>query len=130
MKAVVLLSGGLDSILAAKLILKQGIHLTGLYFSTPFQQRKKTHFKNYALLATQALGIKLKTLFLAKDLFEAVKNPRYGYGTNMNPCIDCRIIMLKKAKAFMQKIGASFIVTGEVLGQRPMSQKKTYLRAN
>jgi hypothetical protein len=70
-----------------------------------------------------SLGIELVVINLAEEFLEIVKNPMYGYGSNINPCIDCKILMLKKAKELMQKIDAEFLITGEVAGQRPMSQK-------
>jgi tRNA U34 2-thiouridine synthase MnmA/TrmU len=78
--------------------------------------------------AVSALGIPLKVLNVSEEYLPVVKNPKHGYGSNMNPCIDCRIFMLKKTKAYMEGSGASFIVTGEVLGERPMSQRRDALR--
>jgi tRNA U34 2-thiouridine synthase MnmA/TrmU len=75
-----------------------------------------------------ALGIPLRVFNVSEEYLNVVKNPRHGYGSNMNPCIDCRIFMLKKAKAYMEEVGASFVVTGEVLGQRPMSQRRDAMR--
>ncbi len=126
MKAVALLSGGLDSALALKIILDQGIDVIPINFVTPFclcDSRKKG-CKKKALLIAKQLDIELKILNISEEYLEIVKNPKYGYGSNLNPCIDCRILIFKKAKEFMKDIGASFIVTGEVLGQRPMSQNK------
>jgi tRNA U34 2-thiouridine synthase MnmA/TrmU len=78
--------------------------------------------------AVEGLGIPLKVLNVSEEYLGVVKDPKHGYGRNMNPCIDCRIFMLKKAKAHMEDSGAAFIVTGEVLGQRPMSQRKDVMR--
>jgi len=75
-----------------------------------------------------ALGIPLKVFNVSEEYLNVVKHPKHGYGSNMNPCIDCRIFMLKKAKAYMEMVSASFIVTGEVLGQRPMSQRRDAMR--
>jgi len=123
-RAVALLSGGLDSSLAVKLVLEQGIEVVGLYFSTPFCTRDNRVCSNSAVsrIASQ-FGIKLKTIFLGDEYFEILKRPKFGYGSNLNPCIDCKILFLRKAKELMEEIGASFIVTGEVLNQRPMSQR-------
>ncbi|TLN19153.1 hypothetical protein FDZ71_05130, partial [bacterium] len=122
MKALVLLSGGLDSAIASKIVLEQGIEVEALNFTTPFIQQ------NDLTSLTDELDIKLHVVALLEDYLEVVKCPKHGYGSNMNPCIDCRILMLRKAKGHMDEVGASFIVTGEVLGQRPMSQHKDALR--
>jgi tRNA U34 2-thiouridine synthase MnmA/TrmU len=76
----------------------------------------------------ETLGIPLKVFNVSEDYLDVVRYPKHGYGSNMNPCIDCRIFMLRKAKAYMEESGASFIVTGEVLGQRPMSQRRDAMR--
>ena len=125
MKAIALLSGGLDSTLAVKVVMEQGIELEALNFLTVFCTC--TH-KGESCLASQkavdSLGIPLRVFNVSEEYLDVVKHPKHGYGSNMNPCIDCRIFMLKKAKAYMEDASASFIVTGEVLGQRPMSQRR------
>jgi len=129
MKAVTLLSGGLDSTLAAKVVMEQGIELEALNFMTLFctcTHRGATCLASQK--AVETLGIPLRVFNVSEEYLSVVKDPRHGYGRNMNPCIDCRIFMLKKAKAYMQDSGAAFIVTGEVLGQRPMSQRKDAMR--
>ena len=129
MKALALLSGGLDSTLAAKVILEQGIALEALNFLTVFCNC--THRGETCLAskkAVEGLGIPLKVLNVSDEYLDVVKHPKHGYGRNMNPCIDCRIFMLKKAKDHMESSKASFIITGEVLGQRPMSQRKEAMR--
>jgi tRNA-specific 2-thiouridylase len=129
MKAIALLSGGLDSTLAARLILDQGIELEALNFMTVFctcTNREATCLASQK--AVETLGISLKVFNVSEEYLHVVKYPKHGYGSNMNPCIDCRIFMLKKAKAYMEESGASFIVTGEVLGQRPMSQRRDAMR--
>jgi tRNA U34 2-thiouridine synthase MnmA/TrmU len=129
MKAIALLSGGLDSTLAAKVVLDLGIELEALNFLTVFctcTHRGETCLASQK--AVSALGIPLNVLNVSEEYLHVVKNPKHGYGSNMNPCIDCRIFMLKKAKAYMEEIGASFIVTGEVLGERPMSQRRDSMR--
>lgn len=128
-KAIALLSGGLDSILATKLILEQGIDVEAVNFLTVFctcTARGKTCLASKS--AADKLGIKLRVFEVSKEYFEIIKNPKYGYGSNMNPCLDCRIFMFKKAGQYMKEQGASFLVTGEVLGERPMSQRKEAMR--
>ncbi len=117
-KAISLLSGGLDSTLATKLILDQGIEVIGLFLESPFG------CKDDVSLIAEHLGIRLITVQKGMDYVDLVRNPKYGYGKNMNPCIDCRIYMFKIAQQVMDAEGADFIITGEVLGQRPMSQRK------
>ena len=121
MKAIALLSGGLDSILAAKIIMEQGIEVEGLTFETPFFGARK------ARKVAQNIGLPLSTMDITEEHLEMLKAPRYGYGKNMNPCIDCHILMLKNAGRRMEASGADFVVTGEVLGQRPMSQGRQSL---
>jgi len=125
-KAVSLLSGGLDSILATRLIMEQGIEVEALHFTSVFCTCTKGD-KGCGMQAPRTareLGIKLAVRMKGLDYIEVLKKPRHGYGRGMNPCIDCRIYTLRKAKEFMEEIGASFIITGEVLGQRPMSQRR------
>ena len=129
MKAIALLSGGLDSTLAARLVLDQGIELEALNFMTVFCTCTT---KGATCLASQkaveVLGIPLKVFNISEEYLQILRNPKHGYGRNMNPCIDCRIFILKKAKAYMETCGARFIITGEVLGQRPMSQRRDAMR--
>lgn len=119
-KALALFSGGLDSILAIKLIQEQGIAVEAITFLTPFYSARAGGFSLER--AAQQLGVPLKVVRLGLDYLRVIRKPKYGYGRHMNPCIDCRIYMLKKAKQYAKQIGASFIITGEVLGERPMSQ--------
>ncbi len=123
-KAVALFSGGLDSMLAIKLILEQGIEVHALNFLTIFCTCTSKGCMHQATKASKELGVPLKVMNITKEYMEVVKNPKHGRGRAMNPCIDCRIFTFKKAKAFMDEIGASFVITGEVLGQRPMSQRR------
>lgn len=116
-----LLSGGLDSLLAAKLLLNQGIGITGLAFKSPFFGPKS------AIGATKELGIELVVKDITQEHLKIVKNPKYGYGANMNPCIDCHALMIREAGKLMQQKGYDFIFTGEVLNQRPMSQTRRSL---
>ncbi len=124
-RALVLISGGLDSRLAVKLLQNQGIEIIGLNFDFPFGSAccdtlctfsfsQKNKFK------LEIINCKKGKLF--KEYLNIVKNPKFGYGSAMNPCIDCRIFILKKAKKLMKKYKADFIATGEVLNERPMSQ--------
>ena len=121
MKALGFLSGGLDSTLAVKLILDQGIDVVVLKFTSPFClcDRKGRCF---AVEVAEKLNVPLRMMYKGQEYLRVIRNPKYGYGSGMNPCIDCRIFMLKKAKRYAEEIGASFIFTGEVLDERPMSQ--------
>ncbi len=123
-KAVMLLSGGLDSTLAAKMMLDMGIELEAINFVTTFCTCTKKGCQHQASKVANELGIKITVENITEEYLEVVKNPKHGYGSGVNPCIDCRIFTFKRAKSFMEKIGASFVVTGEVLGERPMSQRK------
>ncbi len=126
MKAIVLLSGGLDSTLAARIMQDFGLELIALNTVSPFclcnHKSSSGCFHGTARIAKE-LGIKLEVVDVSSELLALVKNPKHGYGSNMNPCIDCRILLFKKARELMEKEGASFVITGEVVGQRPMSQK-------
>jgi len=124
MKAVALLSGGLDSMLAVCLVRRQGIEPLGLSLVSVFHSNDGSGEEELsAVKAARRLGIDLELLPASESMLEVVRHPRYGYGSGVNPCIDCRISMLKSAREYMAKTGARFIVTGEVLGQRPMSQR-------
>jgi len=120
-KALILFSGGLDSILAAKILMEQGIKITALFFKSHFFDSKQ------AEKAAQNLGIRLKVVDISKEHLQIVKSSKYGYGSAMNPCLDCHILMLKKAKEIMMKEKVDFVATGEVLGERPFSQNKVAL---
>jgi hypothetical protein len=119
-KCVALISGGLDSALAAKLMLEQGIEVHGLYLAMSWGCCEKD--KAQACAAT--LGIPLMVLGVGDAYLDVIRRPKYGYGAGLNPCVDCRIYMFRIAKRYMEELGASFVVTGEVLGQRPMSQMR------
>ena len=127
MKALILFSGGLDSLLAAKLLLEQGIELKAVHFVTPFYPGQEDKGDEVKRIASQ-MGIELEIFNISKEYLEMLKSPVHGYGENINPCIDCRILMFKKAKEYMERTGASFLISGEVLGQRPMSQYKRALK--
>jgi tRNA U34 2-thiouridine synthase MnmA/TrmU len=126
---IALFSGGLDSALAILLILQQNIKVTALTFLTHFgcDITDKSSCSHDPYSVAKKFGFEVKMLHLGEKFVEMVKNPNHGYGKNMNPCIDCRILMLKEAKDFMQMVDADFIFTGEVLGQRPMSQHRAQL---
>lgn len=119
-KAVGLISGGLDSTLAVKVIKDLGVDVYGLYFAMPWGCCDKTK----AIETAQSLGIKFMVMQLNEDYLGIVKKPKHGYGSALNPCVDCRIHMFSRARAYMESIGADFVFTGEVLGQRPMSQMR------
>ncbi|MDO9399597.1 MAG: 7-cyano-7-deazaguanine synthase [bacterium] len=121
-KALVLLSGGLDSMLAAKILMEQGIEVVGLSFKSCFFGTDK------AKKVAEQLGIKLIEIDFSKEHLAMLKSPAHGYGKNMNPCIDCHGLMLKKAKKIMEENLFDFVATGEVLGQRPMSQHRDALK--
>jgi len=128
-KAIALLSGGLDSTLAILVLLRQGIDITAVTFLTHFgcDISDSSSCSKNPFPAAEKFGFEVKLSHLADKFIEIVKSPKYGHGKNMNPCIDCRILMLREAKELMGMIGADFIVTGEVLGQRPMSQRRDTL---
>ena len=133
-KAVALISGGLDSLLAVRVMQEQGIYVEGINFFTGFCVEGHTHAirkkdrkkpkRNNALWCAEQLGIKLHIVDIIEEYKEVLFNPRYGYGANLNPCLDCKIFMVKKAKEWMEAHDFDFIITGEVIGQRPMSQRK------
>ncbi len=130
MKAIALLSGGLDSTLAARLIKDQGIELIALNFKTPFclcDRPGLSGCTNHSRRVAEEMGIEYKTINITEEFLKIIPRPKHGYGSNMNPCIDCRILKFRRAKEFMHESKASFIITGEVVGQRPMSQHKRTL---
>lgn len=136
-KAIALISGGLDSLLAVRVMQEQGIEVEGINFYTGFCVEGHTHAirnndknkqkRNNALWAAEQLGIKLHIVDVIEEYKDVLLNPKHGYGANMNPCLDCKIFMVGKAVQWIQenrKDGFDFIITGEVIGQRPMSQRK------
>jgi len=119
-KMLALLSGGLDSTLAVKIMLDQGIDVEAVNFTTPFCLCDKCAVESVG----ERFGIKVHRVFLGQEFLDLVVDPPHGYGSQMNPCIDCRIFMFKKAKEIAKRIGAEGIITGEVLNERPFSQRK------
>jgi tRNA U34 2-thiouridine synthase MnmA/TrmU len=127
-KAVALLSGGLDSQIAVRMMKKQNIDVEAVAIKTPFCDFDCGKGCGHKVLEVSSeLDIELKTIYLGKEYLTMLKNPKYGYGSGMNPCIDCRMMMYDEAKKHMKKIGADFLITGEVLHQRPMSQNSNAL---
>jgi tRNA U34 2-thiouridine synthase MnmA/TrmU len=133
-KAVALISGGLDSLLAARVIQEQGIHVEGINFYTGFCVEGHTHAirkrdqkkekRNNALWVAEQLGMKLHIIDIVEEYKAVLLNPKHGYGANLNPCLDCKVFMVHKAYEWIKEKGFDFIITGEVIGQRPMSQRK------
>ena len=115
-RCLILFSGGLDSMLAAKILIKQGIKTTGLTFKSYFFDEKQAED------SARQVGLKLKIVDFSRDHLKIVQKPKFGYGKSMNPCIDCHLLMFKKAKEIMKKESYDFIASGEVLNERPMSQ--------
>jgi len=120
-RALLLFSGGLDSILAAEILKRQGIDVFGIVFSSYFLDSKQ------AFSSAEKIGLKLREIDISEEQLKIVKFPKYGYGSSINPCIDCRILMLRQAKKYAEERGFNIIATGEVLGQRPMTQNKKAL---
>ena len=128
-KAIALLSGGLDSRLAVKMMLDQGIDVEALNFVTVFCTcTAKSSCRSEARKAAEEYGIGLKVLNATDEILDAVRNPKHGFGRGLNPCLDCRISMFRRAGQHMKETGADFLITGEVWGERPMSQRPDALR--
>jgi tRNA U34 2-thiouridine synthase MnmA/TrmU len=133
-KAVSLISGGLDSMLATRVVMEQGIHVEGINFFTGFCVEGHTHAirnkdkarpkRNNSLWVAEQLGIRLHIVDIVDEYKDVVINPPHGYGANLNPCLDCKIFMVGKALEWIEKNDFDFIITGEVVGQRPMSQRR------
>jgi len=110
-----------------KLILEQGIKVEALNFVTPFCHCNRPG-RCEAVRVSEQFGIPCKVIAVTDEFLEVIRHPRYGYGRGMNPCLDCRILMFSKARRRMEKTGADFVFTGEVLGERPMSQRRDAMR--
>ncbi len=129
-KAVSLLSGGLDSILATRVVQDQGIDVLALHFITPFfGDDKRGREAEVEASYLERYGVRLRIVDVSDEYLEVLASPRYGYGKNFNPCVDCKIFLIRKAAEIMQREGARFLITGEVLGQRPMSQRRDAMNA-
>ncbi|MDA8079864.1 MAG: thiamine biosynthesis protein [Nitrospiraceae bacterium] len=128
-RAVALYSGGLDSALAVLTVMRQGIEVKAITFLNHFgcEISDQSSCSKNPFAAASRFGFEVKLCHLSDKFIDIVKNPKFGHGKNMNPCMDCRILMLREAREFMEMTGASFIITGEVLGQRPMSQRRDAL---
>ncbi len=126
-KAVALISGGLDSLLAAKIMMEQNIDVIGVAFVMSAASRDPEIFTKRIKESAKDIGVSVKIIDISKKFLLVLKDPHYGYGANINPCIDCKILMLKEAKRVMEEKKADFVITGEVLGERPMSQRKDAL---
>ncbi|MDD5438697.1 MAG: tRNA 4-thiouridine(8) synthase ThiI [Candidatus Omnitrophica bacterium] len=126
-KAIVLISGGLDSILAAKVLMGQGIDLIGVTYVTEFLSTDLERYRKHIDTVTAAIGLNNRIIDISAEYLALLNAPLHGFGANINPCIDCKIYMLKRAKDLMKEEKAAFIVTGEVLGERPMSQRRDAL---
>ncbi|RJP79934.1 MAG: thiamine biosynthesis protein [Candidatus Zixiibacteriota bacterium] len=138
-RALGLVSGGLDSTLACRVLQDQGIEVIGVHFNTGFcltdtrrqvgrRRESVQRLRSEALRAGSDLDVPVEIVDVSGEYLQIVTHPRWGYGKNANPCIDCRIMMLTKARGLMQELGARFIFTGEVLGQRPMTQYRGTMR--
>ena len=133
-KAVSLISGGLDSMLATKVVMDEGVHVEGINFFTGFCVEGHTHAirkkdqnklkRNNALWVAEQLGIKLHIVDVIDEYKDVLINPKHGYGANLNPCQDCKTFMIRKAMEWIEDKGFDFVITGEVVGQRPKSQRK------
>jgi hypothetical protein len=129
-KAIALLSGGLDSTLAVKMMIDQGIDVTAVHFTSVFCNcsPKKAGCKMHARKVAEEFAVPIIVIHKGMDYIKMVENPPHGHGSAINACIDCRIYMLRKVKEMMTEMEASFVITGEVLGQRPMSQQRHTIR--
>jgi tRNA-uridine 2-sulfurtransferase len=123
-KAVALMSGGLDSVLAAAIIKNQGVQVTGISCKHPFHAGSEQQEQSQVELGAKQIGIELVMPDVTQTMLEMVQNPPHGYGKHLNPCIDCRIMYLGEGEKLMKELDAHFLITGEVLGQRPMSQRR------
>jgi hypothetical protein len=128
--AIALLSGGLDSSLAVKMMIDQGIEVTAIHFTSPFCNctSRKAGCRHQAVKVANEFKVPIRVIHKGMDYMKIVEKPVHGYGRGMNPCIDCRIYMLRKVKDLMPSLQASFVITGEVLGQRPMSQHRVAIQ--
>jgi tRNA-uridine 2-sulfurtransferase len=124
-RALSVISGGLDSILATRIVMDQGVEVTAVHFTTPFFGSEREAF--IARMGDR-YGIRAVSVDIGDSYLGMLGSPEHGYGKNFNPCVDCKILLFSTARLMMERLGARFIVTGEVLGQRPMSQRRDTLR--
>lgn len=128
-RCLALYSGGLDSILAIKIMEEQGIEVIPLFFCTPFFGFSALRDPGkFVQMHMERYGIRIQVHDYSQDMISIIAQPRHGFGKHLNPCIDCKIGMLKRSRALMEELDASFVITGEVLGQRPMSQRRDTMR--
>lgn len=127
-KGLLLFSGGLDSMLAAKVLMDQNVDLTGIHFLLPFFSPFEDPYKSEVAELADSIGLKLRIEAPYDEYIKMLKNPKHGYGKNMNPCIDCKILFLMLASKIFEKENYDFIATGEVNGQRPMSQRSDMIK--
>lgn len=124
-RAIALLSGGLDSILAARIVADQGVDVLALHFISPFfGADKRGREAEVEAFYRENYGIRVRVADVSEEFMRLLAAPRHGFGRNFNPCVDCKIFLFRKALETMEAEGAKFLVTGEVLGQRPMSQRR------
>lgn len=121
---IVMISGGLDSLLATRVLMEQDVELIGFHCILPFVASDADPSQLHAVISAEKLGFAVQTYRCDQEYVDIIRNPPHGYGKRANPCIDCHIYFLRKAAEYMQRIGADFIATGEVVGQRPMSQMR------
>lgn len=128
-KALALFSGGLDSLLACRVVIDAGVAVQAIRFVTPFFGYELLEREDaYRQEILEKYGIDVMLHDVSEEYLRMLATPHHGYGKNFNPCVDCKIMLLKKAASLLGEIGASFIITGEVVGQRPMSQRRDTLR--
>jgi hypothetical protein len=127
-KALSLFSGGLDSILATRVVMEQGVEVKAIKFVSPFfNYELLDDVEGYRQRMQEKYGIDAMVVDISEDYMEMLRKPAYGFGKNFNPCVDCKIFMVSRAKEMLEELGASFLISGEVLGQRPMSQRRDTL---
>jgi len=126
-KVIVLTSGGLDSTLAVEILKREGLEVTGLHCYSWFTLPKFGDLKSFPVRDT-ARGLSLIHIDVSPEHTDAILHPHFGYGSSVNPCIDCKLLFLRKARELMESHDADFVATGEVLGQRPMTQRPDVMR--
>jgi tRNA-uridine 2-sulfurtransferase len=126
-RAVALMSTGLDSLLAARLVADQGIEVHGLHCSFRFAFSSGRERPDVLASLVEPMGVRLHVVDITDPFMDVMRRPEHGFGSAVNPCIDCHLFMIRRAKILMEELGAGFLVTGEVVGQRPMSQNKPTL---